>query len=133
MVARAFAEALGKIWSRTSPREGEDDVARGALADGNVSVRTEAVVGVAPLGLDSGAAGFFSAALFSELCLADGADGFEAGAISRRVGWSTAFGCSAAVAAEVEADDEESGRWPRIFGSARRATMTKSPAATGTT
>src|ERR1700720_1617359 len=117
MVARARSEALGKIWSSTSPREGEDDVATGALADGNVSVRTEAVVGVATLGLDSGAAGFFSVAVFSELCLADGADGFETGAISRRASWSNGFGCSAAVAADVEADDEESGRWPRLFGS----------------
>src|SRR5260370_38712670 len=130
MVARGFSEGLGKVWARASAREGEDDLARAALADGNVSVRTEAVVAVAPLGLDSGAAGFFSAAVFSELCLADGADGFEAGAISRRAGWATAFGCSGAVAAQVEEDDEESGRWPRSFGSARRATMTKRPAAT---
>src|SRR5260370_26912919 len=120
MVARAFSEALGKIWSRTSPREGEDDVARGALADGNVSVRTEAVVAVAPLGLDSGAAGFFSAAVFSELCLADGRDGFEAGAISRRAGWSTAFGWSAAVAAEGEARGEGAGRGPGVLCRARR-------------
>src|SRR5882757_1612194 len=114
MVARAFSEALGKIWSRTSPREGEDDAATGALADGNVSVRTEAAVGVATGKLGCATTGFFSVAVFSELCLADGADGFEAGANSRRAGWSTGFGSSAAVAAEVEADDEESGRCPRI-------------------
>src|SRR6266849_1085992 len=133
MVARAVGEASGKIWSRTSPRAGGDVEPLGAFADGIVSVRTEAGTGVVTGELCGGAEGFFSAAVFTEFCLADGTGGFAADAVPRRAGCSTGFGCSAGTAADVEADDEESERWPRILGSARMATMTNSPAATGTT
>src|SRR5258708_24433616 len=93
MVARAFAETSGKPCSRTSPRAGDDAKALGAFADGNVPVRTEAGVGAATGELCGCAVGFFSAAVFSEFCVADGADGFEAGGISRRAGCSIGFGC----------------------------------------
>jgi hypothetical protein len=118
----------------------------GAFADGNVSVRTEAGIGAATgelFGcateeLGGGDTGFFSAAAFSESGFADGAsgfgaDGFGAGEISRREGCSASFGGAAAGAEEAEADDEESGRRLRIFGSAMTATMTRSTAAAGTT
>src|ERR1700687_1120655 len=93
MVARALSETSGKTWSRTSPRAGEDAAARGAFADGNVSVRTAARVLAATGELSGCFTGFFSAAVFSEFCVADGADGFGAGGDSRRAGCSTGFGC----------------------------------------
>src|SRR5712692_6704855 len=133
MVPRAFAEASGKICSRTSPRAGDEAEALGAFADGNVSVRTEAVVGAVTGELCGCAAVFFSAAAFSEFCVADVADGFGVGGVSRPAGRSAGFCCAAGGAEAVAAVDEESERWPRIFGSARMATITKSPAATGTT
>ena len=141
MVARAFAEASGKIWSRTSPRAEDETGVLGAFADGNVSVRTEAGIGAAA---DEGfgcAAGevlggapvFFSAAAFSEFCFAEGADGFGGGGISRCEGCSTSFGGAATGAEDAEAEDEESGRWPRIFGSTMTATIIRSTAPAGTT
>src|SRR5713226_4907238 len=133
MVARAFAETSGKICSRTSPRAGEAAEALGAFADGSVPVRTEAGDGVATGELCGWATVFFSAAAFSEFCVADVADGFGAGGVSRRTGSSTGFGWAAGGADAVAAVDEESERWPRIFGSARMATITRSAAATGTT
>src|SRR5439155_731642 len=79
--------------------------------------------------LRGSAAGFFSAAAFSEFCTAAGADGFGAGGVSRRVGFSTESGRAAGCTAAVAADDEESERWPRIFGSATTATITRKAAA----
>ena len=86
--------------------EEDEDEALGALAafaDGNVSVRTDAGVGVATGELFGcaveelgGNTSFFSAVAFRELCFAadgaDCADGLEAWAISRREGCSTGFG-----------------------------------------
>src|SRR6267143_1518825 len=129
MVARAFSETSGKISSRTSPRSEDDAEALGAFADGNVSVRTEAGVGAASAELSGSAARFFWA-VFSESRVADGS---EAARVSRRAGCSIASGCAAGWAEAVEADDEPSERWPRIFGSAKMATITRSTAATGTT
>src|SRR6266481_7901658 len=142
MEASAFPEASGKTCSRTSARVAECaeavvEVELGALADGKVSVCTEAGVGLAT-GAASGCAtmffsgffsGFFSAVAFGEFDFGGAADGFGAGGTSRRAGCSTALGCAAA----VEAEEDDSGRRPRIFGSAKIATMTRSPAATGTT
>src|SRR6266852_3676518 len=130
MVARAFAETSGKTWSRTSPRAGDDAEVLGAFAGGNVSVRTEAGVGAATGELCGGGGVFFPAAVFSEFC---DADVFGAGRVSRRAGGSTGFCCSAAGAEAVEADEEESDRWPRILGNAKMATRTRRTAATGTT
>src|SRR2546421_8760579 len=76
MVARAFSETSGKIWSRTSPRAEDEAEALGAFADGKTSVRTAAGVGVASGELGGWAAGFFSAAVFSELRVAAGGGGF---------------------------------------------------------
>src|SRR5216684_767309 len=133
MVARAFAETSGKTWSRTSPRARADAEVLGAFAGGNVLVRTEAGVGVATCEVCGCAAVFFPAAVFSEFCVAGGADFFGAGVVSRRAGCSTGI-CWAAVGADVaEVDDEESDRWPRIFGNAKMATRTRRTAATGTT
>src|SRR6266852_1619542 len=132
MVARAFAETSGKIWSRTSPRAGDDAEVLGAFAGGNVSVRTEAGVGAAT-GEVCGCAAAFFPAVFSEFCDAGGADFFGAGGLARCAGCSTGFGCAEVEADVAEADDEESERWPRIFGNAKMATRTRSTAATGTT
>jgi hypothetical protein len=87
----------------------------GAFTDGNVSVRTEAGVGLvtgelfgcATEELGGSDTGFFSAPVFSGLSFAAGADGFGAGGVSRPAGCSTGF---APVAEDVEADDEESER-----------------------
>src|SRR2546421_10722402 len=88
MVARAFSETSGKIWSRTSPRAEDEAEALGAFADGKTSVRTAAGVGLASGELGGCAAGFFSAAVFSELRVAAGAGGFCSGAGSGRAGRS---------------------------------------------
>src|SRR5260370_1551886 len=132
MVARAFSETSGKTCSRTSARAGDDAGTLGALAAGNVSVRAEAGVGVATGELCGCATGFFSAAACREFCVAAGEDGFGADAVWRRAGCSTRFGCAAGGAEACEADDEESERWPRIFGSAMMATIIRSTAAAGT-
>src|SRR5467141_1230038 len=130
MVARAFAEASGKTCSSTSARAAEGAEALGAFADAKVPVRTEAGVGVATGELCGCATVFFSAVAFSEFDFGSAADGFGAGGTSRRAGCLRALGCwTAAVAAE----DDDSGRRPRIFGSAIIATITRSPATTGTT
>src|SRR5260370_33905481 len=84
MVARAFAETSGKTWSRTSPRAGDDAEVLGAFAGGNVSVRTEAGVGAATCEVCGCAAVFFPAAVFSEFCVAGGAELFWACAASPR-------------------------------------------------
>src|SRR6267378_6264008 len=133
IVARALSETSGRTSSRTSPRAGEDAVVFGAFADGKVSVRTTAGVRAATGELSGRAAVFFSAAVFSEFCVADGADVFRADEVSRRTGCSIRFGVPAGCAGAAEADDEESERWPRIFGSAMMAKITNSTAATGTT
>src|SRR5260370_41030476 len=133
MVARAFSETSGKTWSRTSPRAGEDAVARGAFADGKGSVRTAARVLAGTGELSGCATGFFSAGVFSEFCVADGADGFGAGRVSRRTGCSAGFGCPPGWAGPVEADDEESERARRIFGSAMMAKVINRTAETGST
>lgn len=98
-----------------------------------VSVRTAVGVGGGTDELCGAAEGFLSAVVFSEFCVVEAADGFEAGGISRRAGGSTDFGCATGGAEAVAADEEESGRCPSIFGSAKMATITNSPAATGTT
>src|SRR6266851_9658454 len=138
MLASALSEASGRTCSRTSARVAEcaEAVAEGelgALADGKVSVRTGAGVGLAT-GAAGGCAtmffsGFFSAVIFGEFDFGGAADGFGAGGTSRRADCSTALGCAAA----VEAEEDDSGRRPRILGSAMIATITKRPAATGTT
>src|SRR6266481_4630274 len=101
MLASALFEASGRICSRTSARVAEcaeavAEVELGALADGKVSVRTEAGVGVAA-GEGSGCAtivlsgffsGFFSAVIFGEFDFGDATDGFGAGGASRRAGCS---------------------------------------------
>src|SRR5437667_7025107 len=133
MVARALPEASGRICSSTSPREGDDAELLGAFADGNVSVRTAAGVGVVTAEPRGSGAALFTAAALSEFCVAAGGDGFGAGAVSRRAGFSTGSGCTSGCTAAVAADDEESERWPRIFGSAKAATIIRSPAAKGTT
>ena len=102
----------------------------GAFADEKVSVRTEAGVGAAGGGSCGVGAVFFSAAGFTAFC---GADGFGDGGVARRAGGSTAVDEAAAGAVAVEAEEEESERWPRIFGSAKIATITRRAAATGTT
>src|SRR5260370_1675295 len=137
MEASALSEASGRTCSRTSARVAEcaeavAEVELGAFADGKVAVRREAGVGLATGAAGGGAtmffSGFFSAVMFGEFDFGGAADGFGAGETSRREGCSTALGCAA-----VEAEDDDSGRRPRIFGSAMIATITKSPAATGTT
>src|SRR6266851_3634715 len=133
MVARAFSETSGKICSRTSPRAEDDAEALGAFADGKVSVRTAARAGAATGELSGCATGFFSAAAVSEFCVAVDADGFGADGASRRAGCSIGFGCAAGGAEAVEEGEEASERWPRIFGSAKIATITRIAAATGTT
>src|SRR2546430_17298258 len=90
-------------------------------------------VGVMTAELRGSAAGFFSAAAFSEFFTAAGADGFGAGGVSRRVGFSTESGRTAGCTAAVAADDEGSERWPRIFGGAPTARITRKAAATGNT
>src|SRR2546421_908154 len=133
MVARAFSETSGRVSSRTSPRAEDEAEALGAFADGKTSVRTAAGIGVACGELGGCAAGFFSAADFSELRVAAGGDGFDSGGVSRSAGCSTSFGGPAGWAEAVAEDGGDSGRWPRVFGSTRMATITKNPAATGTT
>src|ERR1700730_1974171 len=133
MVARALSETSGRTSSRTSPCAGEDAVVRGAFAEGKVSVRTAARVLAATGELSGRAAGFFSTAVFSDFCGADDADVFGAGGVSRRTGCSTGLGVPAGRAGAAEADDEESERWPRIFGSAMMPKITSSTAATGRT
>src|SRR6267378_3854818 len=133
MVASAFAEASGKTCSSTSARAAEGAEALGAFADAKVPVRTEAGVGVATGELCGCATVFFSAVAFSEFDFGSAADGFGAGGTSRRAGCSRALGCAAGWTAAVAAEDDDSGRRPRIFGSAIIATITRSPAATGTT
>src|SRR5260370_2749983 len=89
MVARAFSETSGKIWSRTSRRAGEDGAALAAFAGGRVSVRKEAGAGAgdsdtAGPGMRRGsAAGFFPAADFIESFAGAGLDDFGAEASSR--------------------------------------------------
>src|SRR2546421_10869177 len=92
MVARAFSETSGKIWSRTSPRAEDEAEALGAFADGKTSVRTAAGVGVASGELGGWAAGFFSAAVFSELRVAAGGGGFDSGGGLRNGRGSAQFG-----------------------------------------
>src|SRR6266851_4077470 len=133
MVARAFSETSGKICSRTSPRAEEDAGVLGAFAEGKVSVRTAARAGVATGELSGCGTGFFSAAAVSESCVADVADGLGPDGVSRRAGCSIGFGCAAGGAAAVEEGEEASERWPRIFGSAKIATITRNAAARGTT
>src|SRR6266446_5382887 len=116
MVLRAFSEASGKTCSRTSPCAGEAAEDFGALADGNVSVRSTAGAGVGAVAEDArvGAgelgrdvsAGFLSAPAFSEF----GAAGFAGGGVSRCAGWPAGFGGEAGCSAAVEADEEDSGR-----------------------
>src|SRR6266849_4711501 len=133
MVASAPGEASGKTWSRTSPREEDDTEALGTFADGNVPVPTAAVVEAGTDKVCGCVAGFFSAAALSEVRESDAGDGFAAGASSRRAGCSAGFAGAVVAAVVVEADEEESGRWPRIFGRAMTATIIRSTAATGTT
>src|SRR5260370_29271633 len=116
MVARAFAETSGKTWSRTSPRAGDDAEVLGAFAGGNVSVRTEAGVGAATCEVWGCAAVFFPAAVFSEFCVAGGADFFGAGVGLRRARCSGGILWVAGGADVAEGDDEEKDRWPRGFG-----------------
>src|SRR5882724_12230791 len=108
MVLRAFSETSGNTWSKTSPCAGETAEGFGALADGNVSVRSAARAeagaatdderaGAAELG-GSACAGFFSAPAFREFAAA----GF-AGGVSRCAGWAPGFGEEAGCPAAVEA------------------------------
>src|SRR6266853_4151955 len=133
MVASAPGEASGKIWSRTSPREEGGAAALRSLADGNVPVRTAAVAEAGTGKACGCVAGFFSAAAFSELRGSDAGDGFPPAGTSPRVACSAGFAGAVVAAVVVEADEEESGRWPRIFGRAMTATIIRSTAATGTT
>ena|SRR6267378_2708545 len=116
MVPRAFSEASGNTCSRTSPCAGEAAEDFGALADGNVSVRStagagagaaadEVRAGAGELGGDV-SAGFFSALAFREF----GAAGFAGGGVSRCEGWPAGFAGEAGCAAAVEAEEEDSGR-----------------------
>src|SRR5260370_38695224 len=132
MAARGFPEADGKTWWRSSPPAGDDAGTLGALAAGNVSVRAEAGVGVATGELCGCATGFFSAAACRQFCVAAGEDGFGADAVWGRAGCLTRFGWAAGGAGACEADDEESERWPRVFGSALMAAVISSRAAEGT-
>src|SRR5256885_14724137 len=95
MVARAFAGASGKTWSRTSPRVREDAEVLGEFADGNVSTRTEAGEGATTGDLAGWAPGFFSAAAIGEVRVVEGADGFKSEGGSRRTGCSTGLDGSA--------------------------------------
>src|SRR5713101_9670476 len=133
MVASALSEAWGKTCSRTSARAADGAEALGVFADGKVSVRTEAGVGAATGELCGCATVFFSAVVFSESSFGGAADVFGAGPTPRRAGCSTALGCAAGCTAAVAAEDEDSERRPRILGSAIIATITRSPAAAGTT
>src|SRR5882672_8104189 len=111
MVLRAFSETSGNICSRTSPRVGEAAEDFGALADGNVSVRStagagagaaadEVRAGAGDLGGDV-SAGFFSALALSEF----GAAGFEGG-VSRCAGWPAGFAGEAGCARSEEHTSE---------------------------
>src|SRR5260370_11949263 len=114
MLASDFHEASGKTCSRTSARVAEcaeaprvfelGAVELGAFADGKVSVRTEAGVGVAT-GEGCGCAtivlsGFFSGVIFGEFDFGGAADGFGAGGASLRAGCGAALGCAAGLGAE---------------------------------
>src|SRR2546427_2842228 len=115
MVARALPEAPGRICSSTSPPGGDDAELLGAFADGNVSVRTAAGVGVVTAEPRGSGAALFTAAALSEFCVAAGGGGLGAGAGFPRAGVLTGsgwtFGCTAAGAA----DDEKAGRWAKGF------------------
>src|SRR6266850_1281899 len=98
MVPRALSETSGKTCSMTSPCVGETAEDLGALADGNVSVRSTAGAGPGAAAEDARAragelggevsAGFFSAPALSEF----GAAGFAGGGVSRCAGWPEGFG-----------------------------------------
>src|SRR5260370_29630206 len=105
----------GKICSRTSPRAGDDAEALGALAEGKVSVRTEAGVGAATGELCGCAAGFFSAAACRVLSVAAGEDGLGADAACRCAGCSTRFGCAAGGGEGGGGGDGRAGRRARDF------------------
>ena len=113
--------------------EEDEEGVLGAFADGNLSVRTEAGVGVVIGELFGCATVFFSTVVFGEFFAGGGTDGLGAGGISRREGCSAGFDGAAAGAEDVEADDEESGSRLRIFGSAKIATIIRSTAPAGTT
>src|SRR5437763_17111783 len=106
MVARALTEASGRICSSTSPREGDDAELLGAFADGNVSVRTAAGVGVVTAEPRGSGAALFTAAALSEFCVAAGGDGSRAWRVSRRPGASpgrgSPSGCALADAADAQ-------------------------------
>src|SRR5258708_23668547 len=115
MVARAFAETSGKPWSRTSPRPGDDAEVLGAFAGGNVSVRTEAGVGAATCEVCGCAAVFFPAAVFSEFCVAGGADFFWGWVVLRRAGWFDWIWLAAGWADAAGAGEQGMGRGARGF------------------
>ena len=116
MVPRAFSEASGNTCSRISPCAEEAAEDFGALADGNVSVRSTAGAGAGAAAdevragageLDGDVStGFFSALAFREF----GAAGFAGGGVSRCEGWPAGFAEEAGCAAAVEAEEEDSGR-----------------------
>src|SRR2546429_3938696 len=107
MVARALPEASGRICSSTSPREGDDAELLGAFADGNVSVRTAAGVGVVTAEPRGSGAALFTAAALSEFCVAAGGGGVGGGAGFPRAGFLAGSGCNLGWTAAVAADGEE--------------------------
>src|SRR5258708_37829399 len=122
MVARAFAETSGKPWSRTSPRPGDDAEVLGAFAGGNVSVRTEAGVGAATCEVCGCAAVFFPAAVFSEFCVAGGADFFWDGGVFRRARCSDGNLLGGGGARAAGGGGQGSGPWRKEFGKPKRET-----------
>src|SRR2546430_6016794 len=121
MVARAFSETSGRVSSRTSPRAEDEAEALGAFADGKTSVRTAAGIGVACGELGGCAAGFFSAADFSELRVAAGGGGFYSGGGSPSAGCSTHL-CGPPGPAEGGGQGAgDTGRMPRSFRSTPNA------------
>src|SRR3989442_13478180 len=107
MVARGLPEASGRICSSTSPREGDDAELLGAFADGNVSVRTAAGVGVVTAEPRGSGAALFTAAALSEFCVAAGGGRFGGGGGFPRPGVFAGQGCSSWLTAAGGAGEQE--------------------------
>src|SRR2546427_5784732 len=120
MVARALPEAPGRICSSTSPPGGDDAELLGAFADGNVSVRTAAGVGVVTAEPRGSGAALFTAAALSEFCVAAGGGGLGAGAGFRRAGVFAGAGCVFRGATGLSGGEPKAGRVGQEFLGAQR-------------
>lgn len=92
-------------------------------------MRRAAGAGAATGALDSCSAGGFTVAAFVDA----GAAGFEARGDSLRGGCTVDFGSEAGCEAAEVVEEEEFGRWLRIFGRAKMAKVMKNAAKRGTT